>query len=254
MKRFLEVRFSIVVALSILLVGTLAVAETRKEPTQTFPLKAGGYLSLENINGNVTIEGWKKNEVRIDAVKKGNSKDLERIKVVVEVDTYEGKDWIHVSTTYPTFTGNSGSVDYTIKAPSDALLEDIELVNGDLKITGVTGYLSLGTVNGSITAAGAAGDASIETVNGGVDLTFDKMDEGQFVDVESVNGSIVLRVPKKAGARVDAETVNGDISNEFGLSVEKGQWVGSSMEGRLGSGGARIGLETVNGSIEIKKR
>jgi hypothetical protein len=63
MNRFPTLRHSILVVFSSLLIGTLALAETRKEPTQTFPLQAGGYLSLENINGDVTIEGWKKKEV-----------------------------------------------------------------------------------------------------------------------------------------------------------------------------------------------
>jgi DUF4097 and DUF4098 domain-containing protein YvlB len=210
MNRFLKPRSSILVVFSSLLIGTLAFAETKKEPTQTFPLQAGGYLSLENINGDVTIEGWKKNEVSISAVKNGSSKDLDRIEVVVEVDKYEGKDWIHIGTEYVesrggflNFLKNAGSVDYAIKAPSDAILEDVELVNGNLKVTGITGYLSLGTVNGSITAT---------------------------------------------------ETLNGNISSEFGLTVEKGQWVGRSMKGLVGSGGARITIETVNGNIDVKKR
>ena len=48
--------------------------------------------------------------------------------------------------------------------------------------------------------------------------------------------------------------VNGNITNEFGLTVDRGEWVGRSMEGVLRSGGARITIETVNGSIDIKKR
>ncbi len=261
MNRFLKLRGSILVVFSSLLIGTPAFAETRKEPVQTFPLQAGGYLSLENVNGNVTIEGWKKNEVSISAVKKGTSKDLDRIKVVVEVDKYEGKDWIHVETEYLKsrdgflgFLSSDGRIDYVIKAPSDAILEDIELVNGNLKVSGITGYLSLGTVNGSITASGMAGNAWVETVNGNLDLSFDKMSKGQTVDLESVNGIISLRMPAKANAHVDAETLNGNISSEFGLTVEKGEWIGRSMEGLIGSGGARITLETVNGSIDVKKR
>ncbi len=254
MNRFLGLRSSILVVFSSLLIGTLAFAETRKEPTRTLPLKAGGYLSLENINGDVTIEGWKKNEVSISAVKKGESKDLDRIKITISVDKYEGKEWIDVETEYAAFRSNSGSVDYTIKVPSDAILEDIELVNGNLKVTGVTGYLSLGTVNGSITASGMTGNAWVETVNGNLDLSFDKMGKGQTVDLESVNGIISLRMPAKANAHVDAETLNGNISSEFGLTVEKGEWIGRSMEGLVGTGGARISLETVNGNIDIKKR
>ncbi len=261
MNRFLELRSSMLVVFSSLLIGSLAFAETRTEPTKTHSLQAGGYFSLENINGDVTIEGWKKNEVTISAVKKGESKDLDRIKIAIHLDKHEGKEWIHIETEYLeprggflSFLNSAGSIDYTIKAPFDAILEDIELVNGNLKVTGITGYLSLGTVNGSITATGMASSAWVETVNGNLDLSFDKMSDGQSVDLGSVNGAIVLRIPAKANAQVDAETLNGNVSNEFGLAVEKGQWVGRSMEGLMGSGGARIALETVNGNIDIKKR
>jgi DUF4097 and DUF4098 domain-containing protein YvlB len=254
MNQFSTLRHSILVVFSSLLIGTLALAETRKEPTQTFPLQAGGYLSLENINGDVTIEGWKKKEVSISAVKKGNPKDLDRLQISIDVDKYEGRDWIHVGTEHGVFTLNSGSVDYSIKVPTETILEEIELVNGDLKVTGVTGYLSLGTVNGSVTASGMAGNAWVETVNGNQDLSFDKMDKGQAVDLESVNGAIAIRIPAKANAQVDAETLNGKISSDFGLAVEKGEWIGSSAEGLVGSGGARITIETINGNIDIKKR
>jgi len=254
MNRFLELRSTMLVVFSSLLIGSLAFAETRTEPTKTHSLQAGGYFSLENINGDVTIEGWKKNEVTISAVKKGESKDLDRIKITIYVDKYEGKEWIHVETKYAAFRSNSGSVDYTIKVPSDAILEDIEMVNGNLKVTGVTGYLSLGTVNGSITASGMTGNAWVETVNGNLDLSFDKMGKGQTVDLESVNGIISLRMPAKSNAHVDAESLNGNISSEFGLTVEKGEWIGRSMEGLVGSGGARITIETINGNIDIKKR
>ena len=254
MNRFLDLRSSMVVVFSSLLIGTLAFAETKTEPTKTYSLEAGGYLSLENINGDVSIEGWKKNEVSISAVKKGKDKDLDRTKISVEVDKYEGKEWIHIRTEFGVHSLNSASVDYTIKAPADAILEDIELVNGNLKITGVTGYLSLGTVNGSITASGMTGNAWVETVNGNLDLTFEKIGAGQTVDLESVNGAILLRMPANSNAQVDAETLNGNLSSEFGLTVEKSEWIGRSMEGLVGSGGARITIETVNGNINIKKR
>lgn len=254
MNRFQDLRRCVLVVFSSLLIGTLASADTKRLPPQIHTLEAGGYLSLENINGDVTIEGWKKNEVSIVAVKSGKAKDIDRITVSIEIDKYEGKDWIHVSTHYDIFSLNSGRVDYTIKVPSGAILEDIELVNGNVKVTGVTGYLSLGTVNGSITATGMTGNAWVETINGNLDLSFDKMSSGQSVDLESVNGVVILRIPADANAQVDAETLNGNVSSDFGLTVEKGEWVGRSMEGLLGSGGARISIETVNGNIEIKKR
>ncbi len=257
MNRSLDLRTLVLVAFSALLVGTLAVAETRNEPTRTFPLKAGGRLSLENINGDVTIEGWQRDEVSVSAVKRGDGDELDQIKIVIQATA----DRVHIETEYReskqgflNFQNSSGSIDYAIKAPSGAILEDIELVNGNLTITGIAGRVTLNIVNGVITATGLAGDAEIEAVNGELDVTFEKMSGAQSVDLGSVNGSILIRIPASANADVKAETINGDISTEFGLSVEEGRWVGSSLEARIGSGGAQIELENVNGNIEIKKR
>ncbi len=253
MQRLLTLRSWAPALTSTLLLAVSAAADTVEEPVRTFPLESGGYLSLENVNGNVTIEGWKKNEVSVRVTKRGEKKNIDRVQVTISVDEWDGKEWIHIETEYPSFFGTSASVEYEIQAPSDATLEDIELVSGDLTVTGITGYLSLGTVNGSITASGAANSAWVETVNGKLDLSFDKMDEGQTVDLETVNGAILLKIPAKSNARIEAETVNGGISNDFGVTVEKGEWIGSSCEGTVGDGGARIALETVNGTIEVKK-
>ncbi len=36
---------------------------------QSYPLAAGGSVALENVNGDVSIEVWERNEVRVYAVK-----------------------------------------------------------------------------------------------------------------------------------------------------------------------------------------
>src|SRR5205085_1607912 len=43
------------------------------------------------------------------------------------------------------------------------------------------------------------------------------------------------------------------ISNDLGLPVREGEYVGRELAGRLGQGGARVGLNNVNGSIQIKR-
>jgi hypothetical protein len=259
------------IALSSLLISTMAAAETKKAAPRTLPLKAGGLLSLENIDGDVTIEGWKREEVLINATKTGAAKSLDRIKILVE----STEDRVQISTEYveshleylheegeylesrlrelESFS-SQGSIEYTIKAPLNAIRDGIEHVNGSLTIKGMTGRVSLSTVNGSITANDLADSAEIETVNGDILLSFDQMKDGQTVDLSTVNGAITVQIPPKANADVYAETLNGEITTEFELAMERGQWIGSSMEGRLGAGGAYIALETVNGSIAIKKR
>src|ERR1700742_2415799 len=52
-----------------LLLSLPAYADVTQEFHRTLPLSADGRVSLSNINGNVEITGWEKNEVQIDAVK-----------------------------------------------------------------------------------------------------------------------------------------------------------------------------------------
>jgi hypothetical protein len=58
-------------------------------------------------------------------------------------------------------------------------------------------------------------------------------------------------IPSDSNAAIEASTVSGGIDNDFGLHVEKHQFVGHSLEGELGKGGAHIKLSDVNGHIEI---
>jgi DUF4097 and DUF4098 domain-containing protein YvlB len=104
-----------------------------------------------------------------------------------------------------------------------------------------------------VKASGLGGEVKLSTVNGGIEANVVALEAAKGVQLNSVNGSIVLVVPAGAGADVKASTVHGAITNDFGLTVEDGQWVGHSMNGQIGSGGARIRLNNVNGSIAVKR-
>jgi DUF4097 and DUF4098 domain-containing protein YvlB len=234
------------------LLAAPAWAETERIE-KTFPLKSGGTVSVDNVNGDVEIEAWDRDEVQVVATKRGSSREaLERVEV--RMDARDNA--VRISTHYNEQRGwswrkETGDVDYVIQVPRHAELRDVELVNGALRIQGVKGQVNASTVNGRIEALDLGGDAAIETVNGSIDATFDQVGGKQRIDIESVNGRIELRLPKSADASVDASTVHGRISNDFGIEVDKGEYVGSDMRGKIGSGSARISLETVNGSISV---
>jgi len=61
-----------------------------------------------------------------------------------------------------------------------------------------------------------------------------------------------LTLPSDASADLEASTVSGRISNEFGLGVNNHRYVGHDLRGQLASGGTRIRLSNVNGRIEIR--
>src|ERR1035441_6000181 len=60
-----------------LLLATSIQAQVTQDFHRTVPLSANGRVSLDNINGDVEITGWDRNEVQIDAVKK--ARDQQRL-------------------------------------------------------------------------------------------------------------------------------------------------------------------------------
>jgi DUF4097 and DUF4098 domain-containing protein YvlB len=222
---------------------------------QTYPMTADGRVELDNINGDVHISSWDRNEVKVDAVKYADTKErLDEAKI--EIDARP--DSLSIQTKYPSHDNswNSGShnnpasVEYTLTVPRTVRLDEIKLINGSLNITGVSGEVNASCINGRLEAHDLAGRARLSTINGRLDARFDQL-AGNSVELNSVNGSVDLTIPSDSKADLEASTVSGGISNDFGLRVNHHQFVGHDLRGELGAGGTRIKLANVNGRIEI---
>ncbi len=234
------------------LTAQAAPNDAREEFHQTYPLAVNGRLSLSNVNGDVRITAWDQNEVKIDAVK--HSSDAEKVKgtrIVVDANpdsiSIESK-YEHDSSWFG-FHNSPAAVDYTIQVPRSARLDKISLVNGSLTISNVGGGVQASCVNGGINAEGISGNVEMKSVNSSVHVSVAKV--ASNIALHSVNGGVMLTIPSDSKAEITASSVNGSISNDFGLNVNKGAYVGRKLSGRLGSGGTQISLKTVNGSISI---
>lgn len=233
--------------------------ELTEEFHQVYALTPTGRISIANINGDVHINAWDSNQVKVDAVKRAYSP--QRLsEVTIEVNNTA--DSVGIKTKYPernqTFSNrnredNPASVEYTLTVPRGARLDGAELVNGSLDIEGVQGDVRASLVNGEVKANGLSGEVKFSAVNGAMEVNVTGLAASKAINLSSVNGSIVLVVPSGASAQVRANTIHGKITNDFGLTVDEGQYVGRSLEGQIGSGGPRISLNNVNGSITIKR-
>ena len=245
------------VLVAAMLMSGAVLADVREEVTFNYTLESGGRLSLENVNGSITIEGGDGNEVVVTAYKKADNQEaLDEIEINIDATSSR----ISIDTDLPESRGwwgggNSGaSVSYELSVPSNIDLDSVSSVNGGIDISGVFGTVKAQTVNGSIDVEDASGDAKLETVNGGIDARFASVTGDQRINCDTVNGKINLTLPANADASVSVETVNGSINgSDFGLKVDKG-FVGKSLDGDVGSGSARITANTVNGGVKIRSR
>ena len=154
--------------------AAFAAEEVREEFHQTYPLNKQGRVQLENVNGNVQIATWDREEIRVDAIKHAKKQEhLDEVKI--DVDTQA--DRIRIKTKYPEAKtkrnkDNSTSVDYTLTVPRQSRLDQISTVNGGVEIENVSGDVEASSVNGNITATGLTGDVALSTVNGSVKAGF----------------------------------------------------------------------------------
>ncbi|RDX35192.1 hypothetical protein DZA37_00110, partial [Kangiella sp. HD9-110m-PIT-SAG06] len=195
-------------------------ADESKSFSETYEFAKYGSINLDNINGNISVSGWDKNEILLEyTVTADDADDLKNIKV--EVDHSEDDFDVEVdidSGGFMSWGGNSGEVSFELKVPAGATLNSIESVNGNINISGVSGEIKTDTVNGKIVIKNVANDAKFGTVNGNVEVHVDKLSSSSRLKGDSVNGDIEIYLPENDGFELKTDTVNGDLSNEFGIA------------------------------------
>jgi hypothetical protein len=227
-------------------------------------LAAGKTIEIKGVNGRVRAVASSGDKLELVAVKRGRRQDPE----AVEVKVVEHEAGITICAVYPSrdsdrpnecrpgaegrmrVRNNDVNVDFALKVPAGIHFVG-RTVNGSIEASGLGGNVEARTVNGSVTVD-AIGHARAETVNGSIRARLGKADWKDGVAFKTVNGSVIVTLPKDASTAVHVETVNGSISNEFSLNGETR--VGRrELSGTIGGGGRDLSVKTVNGSVSLRR-
>ena len=230
-------------------------AQVDEEIEKIFPVTSQTDFSLSNINGVVTINSWSESKIKV-LVNISAKNQVSRDDVTINMTHHEQK--LMVSSDYEEHNYNQNKqgakVDYQVWLPADSNLFDIELINGNLIIQDISGEVEAQVVNGSIKVSGLSGNSQISSVNGNVNVIYDfNATNVGNIEVKTVNGSIKLYLPESINAAITADTLQGSISNEFGLEVKKNSFFGRNLRGKIGDGDNLVNLDSVNGSINVLK-
>ncbi|HVT57737.1 MAG TPA: DUF4097 family beta strand repeat-containing protein [Thermoanaerobaculia bacterium] len=256
-----------------------AAVTVSERSDQTYSLRAGGALSVKNVNGAVTVEAWDRDEVHVEAVKKaqaGSDGEARRILRQIKIEVREEAGRLIVETRMPGHNGlldwlagegqRQASVEYHLQVPRRLDL-DAETVNGGLRLSGikgaarlastngaidvaqVDGRLRLQTTNGGIKVSEAAGEVRAETTNGSVNAQLNRVDG--TLSFETTNGHIDITLPRDVRASIEAETANGNIHTDFAVAAS-GQTLRRRLHGDINGGGGKLVANTTNGGIRIR--
>jgi hypothetical protein len=213
-----------------------------------YPLPAGGRFLLENVTGSVQVEGWNHDAVEVRAVKIAKSDPIDLAAVTVDVQSQPGQ--VSVRTRYPKGTGADVTVEYHIYVPSRVLLSRVRTVNGSVSVHGIEGIGELHSVNGDVEVLRSSGRFSAQTTNGNLHLELSELRDGMPMNLETVNGSVLLGLPSSAAANLTILNLNGEFFSELPVKASR---LGTShgFRGRIGAGGDEITLRTTNGGVHL---
>lgn len=235
-----------------LLIAAMALAVPQTQET-VFPVERGTRLNVENFRGEVVVDVWNRDEVRIVAdVSDRHVLDASRTGATVRVRTRtrnggpEEADFHITAPRWMAIHVDGHQVDVEIRGTEGEV--DVETVGGDVFVDGGRDLINVGSVQGEVVVRNARGRVEALSVNEEVGL-YDV--EGE-VYVETTNGDVTLEEIRSSRAR--ATTVNGDIDYD-GTIVDGGRYIFSTHNGDLDvtvaeGTNATVSVSTFHGEFE----
>jgi Putative adhesin len=205
-------------------------------------------------NGGVQVEGWDRNEIRVQSIVRANARSQARAKelaTAVQIQVGGGR----VSASGPDTDGREWwSVSYRINVPRKNDL-DLSARNGGITINGVAGNLRFDTNNGGVKLSDLAGNVRGSTRNGGLTVSLTGRGwDGDGIDVSTTNGGVTLSIPDGYNAQLEARTMNGGFRTDYPITVTGDLNTRRGVSTALGSGGAPVRVRTTNGGVKIDRR
>jgi putative adhesin len=225
-------------------------------------LSQGGILTIRGVRGDIVATPSQSGQIEIVGKKSGSGSDLEA--VAVRVVEEAGK--VTICTVYPgndrcpggrderrDGKKNNARIDFTVRVPAGVhLVADTEI--GRVEAKSLTGPVEARTVLGDIDISTSA-YAQASSVNGDILASLGSTQWSGSVEFETVNGNILVRLPRKGDTELRAKSATGQFEtllfptpkDQYGAHIP-----GADFSGTLGSGGRMLKITTTNGSIRLE--
>jgi DUF4097 and DUF4098 domain-containing protein YvlB len=199
----------------------------------TLRVPSGARLSIDTVSAEIGVTGVK------------GEQSLESVSGEVRTQAFDAPVSVNSVSGDVTVTGNGGKANVST-----------ENVSGTSNVTGVRGNYHGEVVSGELNAVVAGGERlELSSVSGDINLQAE-LTPAARVELGSVSGSIILKVKAPVNADFDIESFSGDIENCFGQKPrDTSKYTpGSELNFTQGKGGARVEIETLSGEISICDR
>jgi DUF4097 and DUF4098 domain-containing protein YvlB len=222
---------------------------------ESWKIDADASISIENIAGEIVIEGWNKKAARLTGelgssvdeleisasdsslrinVANRNSRNVDNTELKLMVPKGANVDVTAVSADVGVtgldnekITASSVSGNVVVDAKSQRV--SIESVSGDVEFHGRTQRISAESVSGDLELSGISGEISATAVSGDMELRAGLIDSGKL---ETVSGDITMTGELSGNSRLTAESMSGDVYINLPAD-QSGVFKAESFSGRI---------------------
>ena len=289
MKIFKTYTFFFLLMSMLLGLPSLLLAKAEDKMERTYPLERDGKIFLKYKSGDIAVNNWNRNEVKIIAhqdadidinqskgniriiVKRSKSSFFELFipdKAQLRIETQSGKVKAREIGGFVDIRTASGDLE-VIMAQNGARCKTIsgdirigeiqgnaylETVSGRIAVKGVKGSIKAGTVSGNIEigAFSQSEEIEIESISGNIKLQ-GEFSPGGIYKIDSHSGNIEIGLPPASNFELRVGTFSGNIHCDFELKVS-GKIDRKKLQGMVGKGGSSLTLSSFSGNIRINKR
>jgi DUF4097 and DUF4098 domain-containing protein YvlB len=224
---------------------------------KTLPLEKGATLSLENINGDINIQGWDEDKVEITATERRGYLQSPRFysfgarpfEPKIDVESSEGTIRVRTASIGKE-EDELREVNYDLWVPRPIKLDGIRNGQGAILIADTFGSAEIRQKEGDIKVRNFSGSLDILLGSGTVEAELLDVRAEDKVVIETEQGDIVLFLEPGLEAQIEASAPEGSISSEidFGQPLPAKKLLVEPGEGR-----ASFSLTARHGDIKINK-
>ncbi len=202
---------------------------------ETIRTSATGIVRINNIAGDVQVEGWSRNEISVTGTL---GRGTERLAITGDAANTE------IRVILPRNGRNIQGTSLLVRVPVGKNV-DVHTTSADISLSNVIGTLGLMSTSGDIEVSGTPRNVSAQSTSGDVEI------EGSIpgnVGAHSTSGDV--RIDGAVRGRVKAESVSGDVEIDANTPEITAKSVSGSV--RLTGVSGRITATTVSGDTEVE--
>jgi len=223
-----------------------------------------GQLSLDDMPGDLRVEGYSGNEIVITSTSDRfetpeKAKGLKAVygggtdNTGIALEMEKNGNKISFRCLLPITKG----AEYQVKVPDNLMLRIHRGCErgGETSIQNLKNEIDFDGCH-KVSLKSVTGPLVISTISGGVEVVFGEISKDKPISIASISGEVDVTIPAKAAVDLEMSTINGNMYSDFDLAADSKSMRkvgGNNVRSQLNGGGTALKLSVISGNIYLRK-